>query len=182
MKFVRLIISLLIFASLNSCRKENSQSKKENKLEQNILGNYPEMSVPYIDSTSFDNFDFKKKRLGNDQVENLKLNEIFSNLNYSKEAKIFIKQRIKLSDKFNSIVAVCVSENEIYTVLVNYDNQLKVINYQEIAYDEIAESCQRKISEVSENKLKQTESDFCNGSVTNQNFEIESNGKIRASH
>ena len=181
MKFIHLSICLLILVSLNSCRKVNSPSTKQNKLEKSILENYPEMSIPYTDSTSFENFDFRKKSLTKAEVENLKLISVFSNLNYSKEAKLFVKHRITLSDKFNSVVAICVSENEIYTALINYNNKLEPINYKEIAYDEIAESCQRKISEISKKKLEISESDFCNGLVTKENFEIENNGKIRAS-
>ena len=182
MKFIYPIISLLIIATFSSCKRENSLSTKQGKPEKSIFEKYPEMSIPYIDSTSFDNFNFKKKSLTKAEIENLKLISIFSNLNYSKEAKFFVKHRIILSNKFSSIVAICVSENEIYTALINYNNKLEIVNYKEIAYDEIAESCQRKISEVSKKKLKVTESDFCNGSVTNENFEIDSNGKIRASH
>ena len=182
MKFIHLTICLIIIVTLNSCRKENSPSTKQNNSEKSILKKYSEMSLPYTDSTNFDNFSFRKKYLTKVEVGNLELARIFANMNYSKEAKFFIKHRISLSEKYNSIVAVCASENEMYTMLINYNNQLKVIDFKEIAYDEIAESCQRKISKISKNNLEVTERDFCDGSVTKQNFEIRSNGKIRASH
>ena len=187
MKFIHLIISLLIVATLNSCKKENSQSTKQNKpkkskTEKSIFENYTEMSIPYIDSTNFDNFDFKKPSLTKTELENLKLISIFSNFNYSKEAKFFIKHRIIFSEKYNSIVAICASENEMCTILINYDNQFRIIDFKEIAYDEIAESCLQTISEITKKKLQITESDYCNDSVTKQFFEFESNGKIKASH
>jgi len=64
-------------------------------------------------------------------------------------------------------------------MLINYNNQHKVIDFKEIAYDEIAESCQRKTSKISKNYFQLTKMDFCDGSITKENFIIESNGKIK---
>jgi hypothetical protein len=165
--------------ALNSCRNEKPQSTEKKKSEKCILQNYREMSLPYIDSTNFDNFDFRKNYLKKDEVENLKLVQIFSNLNYSKEAKFFVKHRISLSEKYHSVIVICASQNEMYTMLINYNNQHKVIDFKEIAYDEIAESCQRKTSKISKNYFQLTKMDFCDGSITKENFIIESNGKIK---
>jgi hypothetical protein len=181
MKFIHLTICFLILATLNSCRKENSLSTKQTKSEITIFQKYSEMSLPYIDSTNFDNFDSRKNYLTKTEIEYLKLVQIFSNLNYSKGAKFFIKHRISLSKKYNSIVVICASENEMYTVLINFNNQLKVIDFKEIGYDEIAESCYRKISKISKNNIEVTERDFCEGSTTIENYEIKSNGKVKIS-
>ncbi|MDR2474399.1 MAG: hypothetical protein LBD45_00940 [Bacteroidales bacterium] len=104
--------------------------------------------LPLIDSTSFDNYGFANK-LNQTQIQALKLNGRFNDV-----SDFYLNYRINLSENVISLViSYQKGEYELFTVLINYDDDYNIIDTLDIAYDEIAESLSRIISTVQTDKI-----------------------------
>jgi hypothetical protein len=67
------------------------------------------------------------------------------------------------------------------TVIVTYGNDYFINNYEQIAYDEIAESLVRIESEITKDNIIVSEKNYSGEAeeVTKTNFKIDANGIIR---
>lgn len=114
----------------------------------------PEM-LPVIDTTNFDtdrNYNFYT----NQELRFINIEQIYPN--YFQEGnnyKTAPSYAIILSDEYNSLALTTFKgENEIETVLVNYDYKGDVLDHIVVSYDEIAEGLSRTYSEIGHKKIK----------------------------
>lgn len=156
---------LFITLILSNCTKTNGVSTKDNTpvLETSLTLNdklmedenfqsfpqIPTQNLPFIDSTNFDNYQDE------DGIKNdLFIQEIgFHKITPGAE-NIRLRYRLRFSDQFYSaVITYRRGEHELFTVLVNINENKKMIDHDEIAYDEIAESAFKKISTINRNKI-----------------------------
>lgn len=153
----------VILATIISCKKENKSKslnaepvKTEVKDTPNIeetdfqkfVHHFSESSLPYKDSTNFDNVE-KLADLSEKEISQLKLKELFPGINSFK-----VNNRFPFSKNFESLsITYFKSEMELSTELINYTHEGKVIGHMEISYDEVAESAFRKESLIDKNKI-----------------------------
>jgi hypothetical protein len=94
----------------------------------------------------------------------------------------YINYKLNLSNQFKTFVITYEkSENELSTVIVTYGNDYFINNYEQIAYDEIAESLVRIESEITKDNIIVSEKNYSGEAeeVTKTNFKIDANGIIR---
>ncbi|WP_306350390.1 hypothetical protein [Flavobacterium sp. '19STA2R22 D10 B1'] len=133
-------------------------------------------NLPVTDSTNFDNYK-STHVLKPFEIDSLQLKTILKDgsdysLNYS----------LKLSDNFKTLVITYQKgEMELFTALINYDNNYKYINHLGIAYDETAESSSRIESLIEKNQIivKETNYGEDDSKITKERYIIKSNGDIQ---
>lgn len=161
--------------TLKDSLSENINPTKQLNNQLSFLENYEFKSTPLKDSTNFNNFKSNNLLL-KEQVELLQLNK------KTKEGVSFkINYRINLSDRFHTIViSYKLGDNELYTVLINYDENYKIIDSIEIAFDEIAESFLRKESKITKSEIKIKDCDSSSGETKFKIsiYKIQPNGKL----
>jgi hypothetical protein len=175
--------------SCNSRGKKNltpiktENTKEISNYDSTFLEKYSFKDIPMIDSTNFDNF-HNTAGLTKDQMLLLKLDQICSP-NSPDRIKAFVDYRLNLSTKYRSIVITYSPVEEILTtVLANYDLVYNLVDFKQIAYDEIFDSWSQTLTEIKENKLFVTNIDYSTGKPLKKlkTFTIDEDGKIKASH
>ena len=163
--YVFLLISCHFFIACNSkSKKENDVSKNETVLENSsekvnslntlreIWQKLPMKQFPVLEKTNFDTIKIENE-LSEKEILLLKLNEIYSE--FKKEGynyKFQAAYKLEFSQNFYSIVVhVLKGDNEIETVLINYNLEEKLTDFKVIAYDEIAESMVKTTSRIENN-------------------------------
>jgi len=158
MDFFRLLylVSILLFFS---CGNNTAKSIQQQEISQEFdvfanecikfdIESLKVNALPFVDSTSFDNFSFENK-LNQVQIQKLKLDERFGSVSV-----FYLNYRIELSENFISLVVSYErGEHELFTILVNYDRDYRIIDALYIAYHEIAESWFRKIGTIHTDKI-----------------------------
>jgi len=175
MIFSSILISCGIIKSEKNLNIQNSIKKNEFSFIKKIKIK----ELPVIDSTNFDNFK-AKSFLSKNEIVILNLSKIISD----NDVEIALNYQIKISENFKTLVfSFYPSENEITTILVNYDKVYNIIDFRIIAYDEIAESWLKTTSKIEKNNIKIIEINSSSGQVieTISNFVINDNGEIKAS-
>lgn len=189
------VISTVLFSCKDNASKESQDSIKTGKSpdkeinttanspendEYSFLSKYPYKPVPFIDSTNFNNINTEKK-LTAKQKDLLHLDKILGE-NYSDVIQsIHINYRVNLSDNFNTIVMSCeLGEHELFTTLVNYDDDFKPIAWEKIAYDEIAEGLVRKQGNIYKDSILVSKINYFNEvpDTTFTRFKIDKKGFI----
>lgn len=161
------IIVLAILAIISVSCKTNTFA---------FLDSYPVISLPLIDSTSFSNH-VEKKLLTKQEQKKLDLQSVFGEQLDNEKAKVGISYLPKISENFTSVVYYFYSNNtELISMLVNYDDDFKVINSQMVAYDEIADNVLHSISTIYTDKIVLKEFISENASIIK--FDILENGNI----
>lgn len=130
---------------------------------------------PIIDSTRFENFE----KSGMPDYGLLK------KINFDprrKDATNFrLNYRIPFSDSFSSVVITYrAGENELFTTLITFDKQDKIIDKLVIAYDEVAESAFSKNSKIEKDKIVIINSNWMSEEpvLEKETYKVESNGKF----
>lgn len=185
MKNVTIIIavSLLISCRENTSHFDSNKTKIDNKSsnlkkkvseKNNIIENIEIKKFPISDSTNFDNFK-RINKLSVDISKKLKLKNIEPDAN-----NFYLNYQIKYFNTFKTIVITAQFENELKTFLINYDNDLNMIDKVQIAYDEIAESLFKTISILTENEIKIEDENFANETITKTitRYVVKNDGKI----
>ena len=131
-------------------------TKEENGLSFNkILKELRTKTVPLIAATNFDTFIEEIKIYNKEEVEALQLEILYPN--YYKSGynyRAMPNYKMDLSKYFNSIVvSVFKGDNEMESILINYDLKGKIIDSKVISYDEIAEGMSRIHSEINNNVI-----------------------------
>ncbi|WP_298545020.1 hypothetical protein [uncultured Aquimarina sp.] len=138
-------------------------------------------SLPLKETTNFDDFieegDYKKV-----DEKGLKLEEVYPD--FYKEGYNYRgigSYRLAFSQKFHTaVVIVLKGDNEMESVLVNYNLNGDIIDSKVIAYDEIAEGQSRIESKIEEDKLTINNILWIDEKQeTTEMFEILDNGKIK---
>ena len=163
-KSISLSITLLFVAL--SC-KSNRYS---------FLDNYEKKTTPIVDSTNFSNH-VEKTLLNNEERQLLSLDSIFVGQLNQNNVKIGISYVPEISDKFTSIVYYFyANSNELSAILVNYNQNHKVIDYQLIAYDEIAEAMLKTTGTIYNDRIVLKE--YISDNPSTIIFDILENGTI----
>ncbi|MCV9387394.1 hypothetical protein [Reichenbachiella ulvae] len=175
MKYAHLII-LLVFFSCGQQGKEKQtatteiqitepdstvQQVSDTVIEKAVSQTFDEViaqskvkSLPQIEVTNFDSF-IEEGDYTEVDVKTLKLEEIYPDFHTkSHNYKAISNYKIPLSTDFHTVVVtIKKGDNEMETVLINYDQEGAIIAHRVVAYDEIAEGMSRIVSRISPNRL-----------------------------
>lgn len=189
MNFSYYLSCVFVFAVLASCNENEGHKKTSTTIikdqvgdkvsENDFIAEYLVRDLPFTDSTTFDQFD-DEISLTQDQAKILELNKIVKLPDFNTIEK-HINYRLDISPQFRTLVfTIFPNENEIETILVNYDLDFHVIDYKTIAYDEISESCKRVISTIKNAEIEIIEFNFCSNTEikTTLFYTISEKGKI----
>jgi|TARA_R110002020_G_scaffold4110_1_gene18193 hypothetical protein len=145
------------------------------------LAALPNRSLPFTDDTSFDSFieaeDYKEVAVEAFQLKTLYPNFDADGYNY----RAIAAYRIIFSSAFHSVViTVKKGDNEMESVLINYDLSGNIIAHEVISYDEIAEGQFRITANVTKNSIEKSHVSWATGEeqVTKQKLTIDADGKI----
>lgn len=191
---MRKIVLLLtlggVLCGLYSCgsktdagKERKGDSKVEPASPYRFVDVLPVKSTPFVDSTSFDSYEMKEK-LTSEQVALLHLDKIVSKDDFLSTTSFALRYRVNLSSQFQTVVVSYLpNENELYTLLVNYDRNFHVIDFYQIAYDEIAENFLRTESTISKDGIVVTDLECTTGTDVTKvtTYRVAASGKIRAS-
>lgn len=182
-----LLVLVVIFAS---CKRETVTAtpspKPETKTTESttstvtLLQNCPEKTVPLIDSTNFYHHQ-KWKLITAEEQKNLGLQKIFLSDNTDEIKDVSIDYSLHLSSKFKTLVVTYhLGEHEMFTYLINYDRNYKLLGSQNIAYDEIAESAGSTQSEITADRIIMMDTDYWSDppKITKTSYAIKPNGSI----
>ncbi|KAA2218820.1 PA3715 family protein [Maribacter flavus] len=118
------------------------------------ISNTKTLKLPHIENTNFDSF------IDEDDYEVIdfkafNLNQIYPDYNAEgRNYRAIAKYTVPIRDNFHSVVVTILkSENEMESVLINYDPEGTIIAHELVSYDEIAEGMSRTVSRISENRL-----------------------------
>ncbi len=174
MKFQYYIPLLVLIISCGQGRKMEKESEINTQgaveIVEDAVADYPEKdkgfdfnkimaktktkTLPHFETTNFDSFidegDYEEI-----DGEALQLEQIYPDFHRDGfDPKVIAMHKLPLSDSFVSVVATILkSENEMETLLVNFDKEGKIIAHQIAAYDEIAEGMSQVVSRISEGNL-----------------------------
>jgi len=158
----------------------DSVKKGSNVNFDKLLQELKTKTTPIIDTTNFDNF--KETNFYNEhEVSALKLKNLYPN--FYKEThnyKAIASYKINYSSNFHSIVlTILKGDNEMESVLINYDFNGNIIDSKVISYDEIAEGQSKIESKIENNKITINHIFWIDEKqVETKVFKIEANGKI----
>jgi len=138
-------------------------------------------TVPLIDSTNFDTFIEEIKVYNKEEIGILQLKKIYPN--YYKEGynyRAIPNYKMELSKNFHSIViTIFKGDNEMESVLINYDLEGNMIDSKVISYDEIAEGQSSIQSKIEYNQLTVNNIFWVDEKQqTTEMFKIDVRGKI----
>ena len=173
MKRITLLCALLLMSSISYAQSSKITSWVKASGIDSI-----DVKKEYKENTDFDNFYDKK---GN--VEYLVITEKDASLlklENTEDVSIYVQHALGLSSKFTSIIFSYATENELKTILINYNLTGEKVGTLEVAYDEIAESAFRNTSVISKNNIIMVEQNYFDDppSYTTNTYKIESDGKI----
>jgi len=158
----------------------DSVKKIDNVSFNKIISDIKTKSTRVIDTTNFDNF--KEINFYNKQeVSALKLKKLYPD--FYKETynyKATSSYKINFSSNFHSIVVTILKgDNEMESILINYDFNGKIIDSKVISYDEIAEGMSKIESTIDQDKITIDHILWIDDKqVETKVFEIKANGKI----
>lgn len=154
----------------------NSLKTKSNEIKTlSYIEHLSEKKLPLKDSTNFDSFR-RNQILSKKEIRELKLDTKFKNI-----TNFQLRYKVNLSDHFKSVVLTYErGEMELLTYLINYDENFKIIDVLNIAYDEIAESVISTRSTINKNKITVENINWANEKpeIETSIYIIKSNGKF----
>ena len=124
----------------------------ENLSFKDVINNTKTKTAPLTEATNFDSFieegDYNKV-----EEQTLKLIEIYPDFykegyNYKAIASYKVNNS---SDFYTVVITILKGDNEMESVLINYDLNGGIIDFKVISYDEIAESVESKYSRIKNN-------------------------------
>ncbi len=149
---------------LTSCAGRNKPEQTSDTAENQhiltssyeFLKDITESVPPILIDTSFDNFT-DSDYLSSAQIELLNLRV----LDEGPGTRFSVGGKINLSDTFQTyIINFLPNEHELFTALVNYDPDFLMIDFQIVAYDDIAEGFSRVYSNINPSIIEVTEVSF----------------------
>jgi hypothetical protein len=166
-----------------SQQSSNSDSvvvqKKDND-DEVILAKFTVKDLPFTDSTGFDKPEGTLELTAEEAIK-LKLASTIGDKDIQYIKKFNTHYRINFSDNFYSLVfCYQYSENEYFSVLVNYAKNFELIAFKEITYDEVAEGLLRNTAVLSEGKIKLIKTQYTeeNPVTIMEEYLVGSDGKI----
>lgn len=158
----------------------DTSERVENIKFNEIINEIELKKIPLIDTTNFNNFD-AKSFYNREEVKVLKLEKlypIFFKEGYNYKATASYK--INISNEFHTLViSILKGENEMESVLVNYNLNRELIDFKVISYDEIAEGWVRIESKIEKNTISIKNIQWIDEKQeTTEIFEVNGDGKI----
>jgi hypothetical protein len=120
----------------------------------NILKKLKTVSLPYRDSTSYDNLPNRSadNKLTESEARQLKLRT--KKICTRGGDEFTLNYKVNLSNKFHAIViSYKLGDHNLFTKLITYDKEYNVIDMLDIAFDEIAESWSSSKSTIYKNRI-----------------------------
>jgi hypothetical protein len=155
----------------------------ENVYLDKIINHVKMRKAPLIDSTNFDSFIDEPYFFTKREVKTLQLEKIYQDYYTSENAyRITPSYRIDLSEAYISLVITTFkSDNEMESVLVNYQKDGQLICHQVISYDEIAEGFIQTTSKIDSQNITSTTIETWSGERNEiiTKFQIDENGFIK---
>lgn len=110
--------------------------------------------LPQIEKTNFDSF-IDKDDYTQIDFKALKLDLVYPDLNFENHnARIIDLYTLPIRDDYHSVViTVLKNDNEMESILINFNAEGDIIDHELVAYDEIAEGMSQIVSRISENLL-----------------------------
>ncbi|MEZ4778743.1 MAG: hypothetical protein R2786_05100 [Flavobacteriaceae bacterium] len=194
-----ILVTLLSFISLSSC----GQKQKESGLSNNdtteviaveatapfqfsqqkfdrIIQSIATKPFPVVDTSNFDNITIEKE-FNKQEIALLQLEKIYPDIfKLTPTFKVQPAYKITFSKDFHSVVfTIFKGENELESILINYDLNGNIIDHLVVAYDEIAEGWSKKVGSITKNYLR-IDAIFWDEikEVTQTTFTINNDGKI----
>lgn len=175
---VLLMLLVCLLTSLSFVNRSDLRVENQTNATFQFIEKYAVKALPLTDSTNFDNYK-NITSLTKEQSSLLKLEKIEPN----KDVAFTINYRLNLSPNFKSLViSYYPNEQELFTVLINYTYSFDIIDFKEIAYDEIAEGSIKTTSLINKDKIEVTQRDESSGSlkIKTTKYKIKKDGKIKA--
>jgi hypothetical protein len=139
----------------NDYHSEDMNYEERRTYFDKLLRNISPEILPVIDTTSFDT-DRKYHFYTNQELKFINIEQIYPN--YFAEGnnyKTAPSYSVILKDDYNSLVLTTFKgENEMESVLVNYDYKGHILDHIVVSYDEIAEGLSRTHAEIGHKKIK----------------------------
>ncbi len=167
----------LLFLSLASCNQGTKEEKKgpdvkiqgaiealetvTDTLPQNGHSGFDEAistakskTLPVVEMTNFDSF-IDEDDYDEIDAEALQLDQIYPDFNSEGyNYRVITGYTIPVNTNFHTIVTTIKhGDNEMETIMINYDTEGNIIDHKQVAFDEIAEGMSRTVSRISENKI-----------------------------
>lgn len=119
-----------------------------------------EQMLPFTDSTNFNN-SLDTNYLPSPYLSQLQLGKVYPQLNERMFHKIRLKNYIQLPEKITAfIITNQINEKELESIIVTYSKTYDLIDFTQLAYDEIAEGFLRKTSVVTKEHIITTTFDY----------------------
>ncbi|SHO64312.1 hypothetical protein [Algoriphagus zhangzhouensis] len=111
-------------------------------------------NLPQIEKTNFDSF-FDEDDYTHIDFKALKLDQVYPDLNFENlNVRAIDMYTLLIRDDYHSVVVtVLKSDNEMESILINYNAEGDIIDHELVSYDEIAEGMSQVVSRISENLL-----------------------------
>lgn len=145
-----------------------------------VIANSQTKKLPHIEDTNFDSFidedDYDKV-----DAKALKLDQIYPDFNSEgHNYRAITIYKIPVNTNFHTIVTTIQhGDNEMETIIINYDTEGNIIDHKQVAFDEIAEGMSRTVSRISESKLTVNKIFWGNTKEVEEiEYEIRGNGTI----
>lgn len=141
-----------------------------------LFGDAEVEALPLADSTNFDNFEQKAHPISEAKIKAMNLSEIAP-----KGAKFYYRYRVESPAGYDLALITAETEMELFTELVSFDKNHKMIDEAPVAYDEIAESFTQKTGKIEKDKVTVTTINYSNtedGEKHVQIFKITPQGKF----
>ncbi|MFY0713754.1 hypothetical protein J1D01_08775 [Seonamhaeicola sp. NFXS20] len=145
-----------------------------------VIANSQTKKLPHIEDTNFDSF-IDEDDYDEVDAEALKLNQIYPDFNSEgHNYRAITIYKIPVNTNFHTIVTTIQhGDNEMETIIINYDTEGNIIDHKQVAFDEIAEGMSRSVSRISESKLTVNKIFWGNTKEVEEiEYEIRGNGTI----
>lgn len=191
MKIQAILILFIFFTSCSGRNEEKIDKKDVNKSANNttkvtqkkqkiittIFDDVQTTSLPYVDSTNYDNYTVTET------IDPKLVNLVKLSSNKTAINKVNIKYRLPISDKFDALVVSYFNgESELFTTLITIDHDNIIIDQVDIAYDEVAESAFRSWSIISKNNITKEDWKYMDGNnpiYETMTIQITDSGKFK---
>jgi len=137
---------------IDGAKKAMTQSVENGFFD--MLDSAKKKKLPQLEKTNFDSFTDKKDYKQID-VKALKLDRLYPEINFEDaNFKAIDLYTLPIRESFHSVVVTLLKgENEMESILINYNADGNIIDHELVAYDEIAESMSKVVSRISESML-----------------------------
>ncbi|MGV6944142.1 hypothetical protein [Sphingobacterium kyonggiense] len=155
-----------------------AEKQEEVKNTNNTIPELEELSLkefPFVDSTNFDNDDNKGIKDA-DLLKRIRFDVEDVNLK-----QVRLRYKLNYSPNYYSVVLTYpLGEHELITTLFNINKRGKILDFLDIAYDEIAESAFRKESLLKKNEVILTDWNYMSEEPTKTvtRYSINEQGKF----